>query len=152
MGESGDREWLEDPLLPELPAPPFDRIQVRGARLVRVYDEPGTRRQDGGREAVIVAWAQLPDGGWAVLLAWASLAKLGIKTTALARWCWCRLIEDRVKPVRPKRGTEPDPDQAWHGWFEPGELSEAIWQAAATLPERLRKAAVTPAPEQGPQN
>jgi hypothetical protein len=70
---SGDRtgKWTEPTLLPELPPPPPDRIRVRGARLVRVYDPPGTAKVDGGREAVVLAWARLPDGAWAILLAWA---------------------------------------------------------------------------------
>jgi hypothetical protein len=34
---------------------------------------------------------------------------------------------------------------AWHGWHEESEFGEAVRQAAASLPEHQRQAALTPA-------
>lgn len=142
-------EYTEGPILAELAPPPPDLIRVRGAQLVQIYDEPGGVRmvngrpqRDGGREAVVLAWAPIPAGGWAVLLAWTSYARLDLRATALARWGWYRLAEQRVKP-RPQPRTVPA-DAEWHGWHELSELHQAIVRAAATLPEQLREAALTP--------
>ena len=154
--------WTEGPILPELPPPPVDRIQVRGAQLAQIYDPPGTKlmlggrpRPDGGREAVVLAWARIPGGGWAVLLAWTSYAKLNARGTALARCGWYRHDPQRVKPKAPPRYL--DDEAQWHGWHEMSELHQAILEAATLLPEDMREAALTPrrerpqAPPAGPQ-
>lgn len=146
-GDQG--HWVEPPLLPPLPPPPPDRIQIRGAKLVRVYDPPGTAKVDGGREAVVIAWARLPDGAWAVLLAWAG-RWMDIGTshqTEAARWGWCRYDEARVKPRRPPQVLYEG--ACWHGWHEDGELNRAIHEAVASLPEHLRATAIQPAEQQG---
>lgn len=145
--------WTEPPILPEVPAPPPGRILVRGARLVRIYDGTESRtvsgrpRPDGGREAVILAWARMPDGGWAILLAWTSywLWENPPHQTALARHGWYRLDEERVKPRKPPRTLTEGAD--WHGWHPESEISIAIRRAAETLPPEMREQAMRPAPE-----
>lgn len=147
----GRGRWTEGPILPEVAAPPPARILVRGARLVRVYDGAGARdvagrpRADGGRDAVILAWARLPGGAWVVLLAWTSYwaYESPPHQTALARFGWYVLDEQRVRPRMPPRALGED--QAWHGWSPEGELQRAIDGALLLLPERLRAAAATPA-------
>lgn len=145
MDEAG--RWTDEPLLPELPPPPADRIIVRGAQLVRVYtvDHPDPRRRRGYSEAVILAWARTGAEGWGVLLAWGGSwrQQIGGRTTVKARWSWCRLREDRVKPVRPPPLQAED---EWHGHHPLSEFSEAVRLAAQLLPEELREAALTPAP------
>lgn len=134
-------------MLPEVPAPPSDRVLVRGARLVRVYDPPGHARglADGGREAVILAWARTPDRHWAVLMAWTSYWAFENPPhqTALARCGWYVLDEQRIRPRRPPRTLGED--RAWHGWSPEGELQNAIDGALLLLPEDLRAAAAAPA-------
>lgn len=145
--------WTEPPILPEVPAPPPDRIVVRGARLVRVYgssesrDVAGKPRRDGGREAVVLAWARMPDGAWAVLMAWTRYwtDEDPPHGTALAQHGWYRYDEERVKPQKTRR---PNYEGAeWHGWHEDSELAQAIRDAAATLPPEMREQATTPAPD-----
>ena len=148
--------WTEPPILPEVPAPPPDRILVRGARLVRIYDGTDSRdvagkpRRDGGREAVVLAWARTSDG-WAVLLAWTSYwaFEQPPHQTALARYGWYLLDEARVKPQKPPRTLAEG--AAWHGWSTDGELQKAITRAADTLPSEMRAQATTPAPEPPPE-
>lgn len=156
MDDESAGHWVEPPLLPTAPAPPLDRIRVRGARLVRVYagtesrDVAGKPRRDGGREAVTLAWARMPDGGWAVLLAWAGHWAYDSPPhqTEAARWSWCRYDEERVQPRRPPQVLYDG--AAWHGWAIEGELNRAIGEAVASLPGRLRETAIRPAEQQGP--
>jgi hypothetical protein len=116
-------KWTEGPLLPWLPPPPPDRIMVRGAKYVRIYSTPGSRKIDGGREAVILAWARCADGGWGVLLAWAGWCTSSLnKGTAHARWGWCRYEEQQVCPLVPVRSHNPGIEYAWYGQPEPNEL------------------------------
>lgn len=153
MSSERPGRFIEPPLLAETTPPPPDRILVRGARLVRVYggissrDVSGKPRPDGGREAVILAWARMPDRGWAVLMAWTSywLYENPPHQTGLARWGWYVLDEERVKPRKPPRTL--DEDAAWHGWATEGELQKAIDQAVLLLPPALREQALTPAQE-----
>lgn len=155
MADDQGWRWTEDPILPGLPPPPPGLILVRGATPIRIYDTPervhivgGKRRPDGGRDGVVIAWAGIPRGGWAVLLAWTSYARVGLHQTALARWGWCRLDEARVKPLPPPPARE---GACRYGWYEGCELDKAVATAAAALPEHLREAAITPAERQGPE-
>jgi hypothetical protein len=147
---SGDQgKWVEGPLLPTLPPPPPERIEVRGARLVRVFSPPGTVKVDGGREAVALARAQLPDGSWAVLLAWAGhwAYEDPPHQTEAARWAWCRYDPERVKPHRPPRVLYEG--ACWHGWHADSQLNVAVREAVASLPEHLRETAIQPAEGNG---
>lgn len=142
-GDAGGR-WVEDPVLPELPAPPTSLIRVRGAQLLRVYNVDSSNRgsRRGYTDTVALAWARLPEGGWALLAAWqGSWRGQGGRTTGRARWGWVRLLQDRVEAVeRPPRIE----GFAWFGWAEDSALGEAVRAAALLLPEHLRKAALTP--------
>jgi hypothetical protein len=144
--------FTEPPILPEVPAPPPDRILVRGARLARIYGERqipdvrGRERRGGGRDAVILAWARRRDG-WAVLLAWTSyyMYEDPPKQTEAARWGWYVLDEQRVKPMRAPRASYEG--AAWHGWHQDSELNVAIERAALLLPAEVRERAKTPMPD-----
>ena len=143
-----DGHWVESPLLPDaVPAPPLDRIVIYGAKLVRVYGEPGGKKPDGGREAVIVAWARMPDGRWAVLLAWAGhwMSEKGPHQSERARWGWYVLDPERVKPRTPPQVLYEG--AMWTGWHEDSELSIAMREAAGTLPGDMQAAALKPAPD-----
>jgi hypothetical protein len=146
-GEGG--KWTEKrPLLPKLPPAPVARIVVRGAQLVRVYSPPDTLkpgRTDGGRGAVILAWARTGDAGWGVLLAWAGYW-LGpdLRQGDRPRWGRCRLIEELVQPQRPRQFA--DPEQLWHGHYVGSHMDQAVEHAAIELPRDLRQAALTPYP------
>lgn len=147
MGSENDEgHWVEETILPELKAPPPELIQVRGAQLVRVksIDPPGVER--GFREAVVLAWARIPGGGWAGLFAWIGAWQRGHRTTGGPRWAWCQVPEGRVEPVTPPRPLVEAEDHEWHGYHEMSDLAEAVRRAAETLPEHLREAAVTPKP------
>lgn len=124
---------------------------MRGAHLVRVYGPDGPTKRDAGREAVTLAWAQMPDARWAILLAWAGywMDEAAPHQTEAARWAWCVYDEDRVELRRAPQTLYEG--AAWHGWAEDGELNKAIRQAAGSLPEHLREAAITPAERQGPE-
>jgi hypothetical protein len=141
-GASADGRWIEEPVLPLLPPPPADRILVRGTRLIRVaFIHRGQRR--GFTEAAVLAWARTGDGGWGVLTAWQGAWQENGRTTGRARWGWCRLDVDLVEPRPvPRRIAE---DDEWHGHHPMEEFTEAIRQAAASLPEHLRQAALAPA-------
>lgn len=140
--------WTEEPVLPELPPPPTDRVLVRGAQLIRVTFVHGGQRR-GFTEAMILAWARTGDGGWGVLTSWLGAWQENGRTTGRARWGWCRLIEDLVEPRRlPQHVAE---DDEWHGHHPLDQFTEAMRQAAASLPEHLRQAALTPAGPRGGQ-
>lgn len=144
--------WAEPPILPELPPPPADLIAVRGAQVVRVHDidNPNPKLR-GHTEAVVLAWAPIPAGGFAGLCAWLAgwneQGPHGGHTTGRGRFGWLRILEDRVEAWRPPHPYLTDPDRGWHGLGDPGEVSSAIEQAVATLPEHLREAALTPKPD-----
>jgi hypothetical protein len=145
MDDEGGR-WIEEPLLPELPAPAADQIIVRGAQLVRVVfgDVAADSRHQGYTEAVVLAWAKTAQGGWGVLLAWGgSWRQRNGRSTVKARWAWCRLLPDRVTPVPRPRALLPEDE--WHRHHPGSEFSEAVRAAAASLPEHLRDRALQPA-------
>ena len=119
---------------------------------MRIYSPPGLRKIDGGREAVILAWAQRSDRRWGVLLAWTGWGlDSSNRGTARARWGWCGYEQAQVRPLVPARSHNPEIEYAWYGQAEPNELGFAIWAAAGLLPANLRKAALTPSLRQGPQ-
>jgi hypothetical protein len=151
-------QWTEGPILPWVEPyapPPAELIIVRGARLVRVLNGPRTGPlsppPDGHREAVLLAWAPRADRRWAALMAWAGWCRSprGVGTEA-ARHGWLLVDETRVRPVKPAHSTHPEIEYTWYGREEPNELGRTIRAAAATLPEQLREAALTPAAHQGP--
>jgi len=147
---------VDEPPLPELvdppPPPPDHLIKVHGAQLVRVVniDDPDARRRRGFREAMFLAWAPVHGGEdwiWAALTAWLGHRQTGARTTGGGRHAWLLLATDdlercRIRAVRPYVMD----DDEWHGHDPASEFSIAVRDAAATLPERLREAAVTPRP------
>lgn len=145
MAEDAGGRWVEEPILPELPPPPPNLVRVRGAQLIRVtaFDPAGNRR--GFTEAVVLAWAPLRGGGWGVLTAWLSGWQSGGRTTGRGRWAWCRLPDDLslVTPMPPPRNLLEDDE--WHGHHPDHGITIAMRQAALTLPEPLRDAALAPA-------
>lgn len=149
MDKHAGGRWTDKPVLPLLSPPPPDLIRVHGgARVVRVYnvDDPDPRRHGGFTEAVILAWAPRRDGGWGVLTAWLGGWQENTRTTGRGRWAWCLMRKDdfergRVKPVVPfvMEGHE------WHGHHPLDEVTRAMHEAAWSLPEQLREAALLPA-------
>jgi len=81
-----------------------------------------------------------------VLGAW----QQGGRTTGRARWGWCRILQDRTRaaPAPPRLEDDDDPDD-WHGQHPDSEFAKAVRQAALTLSEHLREAALTPLPHEG---
>jgi len=118
---------------------------VRGARLVCVYKVTARdpRHQAGHAEVVVLAWAQLGDGEWGVLIAWGGGWQQSGRTMVRARFAWCRLLTDRVRPVDPPRTAIPDAE--WHGWHTLSEFAEAVRLAAASLPVDVRTVVLIPA-------
>lgn len=145
VAEDAGGRWVEEPILPELPPPPPNLVRVRGAQLIRVtaFDPAGNRR--GFTEAVVLAWAPLRGGGWGVLTAWLSGWQSAGRTTGRGRWAWCRLPDDLslVTPMPPPRHLLEDDE--WHGHHPDHGITIAMRQAALTLPEPLRDAALAPA-------
>lgn len=133
---------MDGPPLPLLKPPPPHLIAVRGAQRLRVMnvDDPDPRRRNGHTETIALAWAQIPGGGWAVLLAWIGVWQQNSRTTGRGRYGWCRILDDRVRAMPAVHR----PGVAWYGWAQPNELDTAIEAAAATLPEHLRAAALEP--------
>lgn len=137
--------WTEPAILPELPPPPADRIQVRGAQRLRIYniDDPDHRKRAGYREAVAVAWARLPGGDWAALIGWMGYwREPNGRATGKARHAWVRVLPDRTRamPLRPQR----DPEREWHGQHRDSEFAQAVRDAVATLSAELRERAAAP--------
>lgn len=136
--------WLDEPLLALVPPPPPPvEIVAPGARLLAVHTPPGVPYR--WTRSVALAWARMPSGGWAVLLAWESVRAVGDAGRRVApRWSWCRFDRDLCDPLRPTAPGNPW-GQEWHG-RKPGDpLDRAVRAAVASLPEALRAAAVTPA-------
>jgi hypothetical protein len=151
----GEPVWLDDPPLPPVNPrdphrpPPAERILVRGAQLVRVHfpDHPNPKLR-GFIEVVVLAWARIPNSEhWAGLCVWLGTVQEpgphGAHTTGAGRYAWLRMLPDRVQSWRPPH-RYLECDAGWHGMGEPGQVSDAIARAAATLPEELRQAALTP--------
>lgn len=151
MNEERAGHWAEKPLLTEVPAPPPAAIETHGAALVRIFGPDGPAKADAGREAVVLARAQMPDGPWAILVAWARhwAWESPPHQTERAYWSWCLYEQHRVKPKRPP--TLLYDGAMWDGWHEASEINVAMRQAAATLPGDMQASALKPAPIQGPQ-
>lgn len=152
-GDADQGRLLDDPPLPELTPPPPGLIAVRGTQVVRVHhiDHPNPKMR-GFTEVVVLAWARLPDGDWAGLCVWLATVQEpgphGAHTTGRGRFGWLRILPDRVEAWRPPHRYLQG-EHGWHGQGDPSEVSGAIARAAATLPEHLRAAALTPRePEQ----
>lgn len=147
-GDQG--HWAEKLLLTEVAAPPPARIETHGASLVRVFGPDGPAKGDGGREAIVLARAQLPDGRWAILVAWARhwAYENPPHQTERAYWSWCVYEQRRVVPKRPPRLLYEG--AMWHGWHEDSELSVAMRAAAASLPGDMQAAALKPARDEEP--
>ncbi len=143
---------MDDPPLPlVVPDDPDARpqphlIRTEGARLVRVRNADDEDPRKGFTEAVILAEAELADGGTGLLLAWLGAWQQEARTSGRGRFAWVRLPDDpervRYMPPWPRRAE----GVAWYGWGEPNELGAAIEQAAATLPQEMRQAALRPVP------
>lgn len=149
MRDDDSGRWVDDPPLPAIATPPpAELIRVHGSQLVRIYtiDDPDPRRRRGFTEALFIAWAPLCGGDWAVLAAWLGAWQSGARTTGGGRWAWLRLTTDdvgrgRVKAVKPHRFDDED---EWHGHHPLADVSIAFREAAASLPEHQRAAAIEP--------
>lgn len=151
MGNEQEGRFLDDPPLPALKPPPPELIAVRGAQLVRVHfvDHPNPKMR-GFIEVVVLAWARIPGSrDWAGLCVWLGTVQEpgahGAHTTGGGRFGWLRILPDRVEAWRPPH-RYLEGESGWHGQGDPGQVSEAILRAAATLPAHLRELAVQPRP------
>jgi hypothetical protein len=137
--------WAAEPILPELPPPPAELIRTPGAQRIRVMNVDAHNRaaRGGFTEALILARAELADGGQGALVAWLSAWQETSRTTGRGRFAWCRLLTDRVVEMPPPRHLL-DGDE-WYGQHTESEFASAVRAAAETLPKHLREAAVIPA-------
>lgn len=125
--------WDERLVLPPVLPPPVDLVRVEGAKLIRIADSPDGDPTDGRRLAVVLAFAQMADRGWAGLTAWAgSFKPQSGEQTERARWGWLRLLPDRYIPQDPP---DPVPEGAhWSGLPRDSELRHAIYWARFMTP------------------
>lgn len=141
--------WVDDPPLLAIGPPPPGVPLDLGAALVRVYvvvEQAGERQRRGFTEAVILARTPYPAGGWAALAAWLGSWQQSARTTGRGRFGWVHVPadDDRVQPMPPPPAASLIEGAEWHGHHELSEFAEAVRQAAATLPEHQRAAALEP--------
>lgn len=154
MNEERPGHWAEKPLLTELaddvPAPPPSVIETHGASLVRIFGPNGPSKTDGGREAVVLARAKMPDGPWVILVAWARhwAWEQPPHQTERADFGWYVYEAYRVMPKRPPAKLYEG--AVWNGWHEDSEINVAMRAAAGTLPGEMQATALKPAGRQGP--
>ena len=144
-----DRGWAGPTILEPLPAPPLAQIEAPGGRLVTVHTvRPTTPHQS--HPAVILAWARIPGGSdWSTLMVWGGWRRdENGRERPSARWCWVRFVPGKVGRLKPW------PDQPhglrWFGRHAGSEFEAAYAEAAASLPEGLRAAALEYTAELGP--
>lgn len=147
-----DAGWAGPLILEPLPTPPPDRIRDPGGRLVTVSVPRGTspHRQ---HPAVLLAWAHLPGGDWACLMTWGGWRRASAEDrrrdlVPSARWAWVRYRRDLVTALKP--WPDHDPGLRWFGRHSGSEFEAAYVEAAASLPETMRDAALTYTPDLGP--
>ena len=144
-----DRGWTGPTILEPLPAPPPAQIEAPGGRLVTVHTvRPTTPHQS--HPAVILAWARLAgSGGWTCLMVWGGWRRdAGGRERPSARWGWCRFRPELVGRLRP--WPDQNPGLRWFGRHSGSEFESAYAEAAASLPEGMRAAALECTAELGP--
>lgn len=137
-----DAQGWRDVVVPRLlPAPPGRLVEHPGG----LYTCAARKRPDGYFHqdyGVILAWARIPAGGWACLLAWSGMRERDDREPRVdARWSWAAWDPALFAVLKAK--PEPNP---WGGrWFGPdagGHLAAAMIEAAQSLPAGMRDTAV----------
>src|SRR5581483_6563897 len=107
-----DRGWRSPVLVELLPPPPPDRITAPGSRLVAI----AVTKPDGyqtSNAGVVLAWAKMSRGRWAMLFAWTGLRRINGENQASARWSWCWVGRREVYVREPVKVPNP-----WGmGWY-----------------------------------
>lgn len=140
-----DGGWISPVLVELLPPPPPDRITSPGSRLVAVaVTKPdGYQVSNGG---VVLAWARMTGGRWAMLFAWTGQRRMKGELEASARWSWCWVGRREVYVREPVKKRNPW-GMTWYGHRDVA-LDGAIAEAVVSLPESMRAAAVRVVPRQ----
>lgn len=139
LAQMFDDLWLDPVPMATLRPPPAHLVTDPGGRTVRV-EVLHAGLKTLSMPGVVLAWARLPGFRWAVLLVWSAyrLNDAG-KEIETARWSWVRYEEKLIRPE-----PSPAPGNFWeHPWY--GQIDgfeQAAQQAALTLPEDLRAAAL----------
>ena len=147
MYDTGDG-WVHPQLLRTLtPAPPR-LIEQPGGRLVTVSNALGSSPHEH-HPAVLLAWARIPDGAWASLMVWHGSRIVAGRERASARWSWVRFEPSQVTALRPWLPDQPR-GLRWFGAHAGDHMEAAYLEAAASLPEPMREAALIYTPGVGP--
>jgi hypothetical protein len=143
--------WVQPVILSPLAAPPAALVRAPGARLVTVSAGAAQGVSPAvGHPGLILAWARIPAGGWACLLVWDGFrTPPGAREPApSARWSWARWRADVVMPLRPWLPDQPV-ELRWFGRPHGGAFEAAFHEAAASLPQGMREAALERAAYEG---
>lgn len=135
-------DWDGPTILEPLPTPPADRIEAPGGYLVTVGTvRPTTPHQS--HPAVLLAWARLPGtSDWACLMVWGGWRRDEAgRERPSARWCWVRYQSRQVGRLRPWLPDQPE-GLRWFGRHAGSDVEAAYLEAAASLPEHMREAAL----------
>jgi hypothetical protein len=135
--------WIDPVLVWLLPPPPPERITSPGSRLLAV----SVTKPDGYQESnsgVVLAWARMNAGRWAMLFAWSGVRRINGERQASARWSWCWVGRREVYVREPVK--EPNPwGMIWYGQRDVN-LDAAVAEAVISLPEPMRAAAMRVVP------
>lgn len=144
-------DWDGPTILEPLDAPPpADRIEAPGGYLVTVGTvRPTTPHQS--HPAVLLAWARLPGtSDWACLMVWGGWRRDEAgRERPSARWCWVRFEPRQVGRLKPWLPDQPN-GLRWFGRHAGSDIEAAYLEAAASLPEHMREAALEFTEDLGP--
>lgn len=142
-------DWVQHVILDPVAAPPPQLVEAPGGRLVTVHTPLGVLPARS-HLAVILAWAEMPGGGWACLLVWDGWRRRpgGSPRDWIpgARWSWVRYRPELVAILKPWLPDQPQ-GLRWFGRHHGTEVEAAYEEAAASLPEPMRAAALQYSPD-----
>lgn len=143
--------WSFADILEPIAPPPPRLIESPGGRLVSVKTPLGASPARS-YPAVILAWAPIDRraGTWAALMVWDGYRHAADgKDRAHARWSWVRWNRDQVVYAKPYLPDQPT-GLRWFGRHHGMDVEAAYEEAAASLPEQMREAALAYTPYDGP--
>lgn len=147
----GDGWWARGEILRPVKAPPPHLIESPGARLVLVTQPPSAPLPRTSHTALILAWAAIDrrTDTWACLLVWHGWRVVDGREVPGARWSWVRWQRELVTAQLPWLPDQPE-GLRWFGRHHGDAMEAALLEAAASLPQDMRAAAVERVHYKGP--
>lgn len=148
-GDGWESKVILDPLAP----PPKQAIESPGSRLVLVTEPLGVPVPRHSHYGLILAWAPIDrrTGSWACLLAWDGWRRAVDDCGRVpgARWSWVHWQRDLVTYHKPWLPDQPE-GLRWFGRHHGSDMEAAWLEAAASLPQGMREAALERVNYDGP--